>query len=60
MSNQEKLITAFELINVAIPSVARIIIRLKSGDEMNLQDLTEETESIVERKLKEAAEHLTK
>ena len=60
MSKSENLINAFGLINAAIPSIARIIITLKNGDEMNLQELTEETEDIVEQKLKEAAEHLAK
>jgi len=60
MSKAENLIEAFELINATIPSVAAIIVKLKNGSEMNLKELTEETEDIVERKLKEAVEHLTK
>jgi len=60
MNNTENLLKAFGLINAAIPSVASIIVKLKNGREMNLKELTEETESIVEQKLREAAEHLAK
>ena len=60
MSKTDNLIYALGLINGAIPSVARIIITLTNGDSINLKDLTQETEDIVEQKLKEAAEHLAK
>lgn len=56
----EKVAIAIDLINIAIPGVTKIIITLKGGREIDLQDLVKATDDIVEQKLKEAREHLAK
>lgn len=60
MSKFENIVNAFGLINAAIPSVAKVIVTLKNGKEINLNDLIKSTENIIAEKLKEAQEHLAK
>jgi len=59
-NNFENIINAFGLINAAIPGVAKIIVKLKNGKEIDLAELVEQTKKIVDDKLAEAAEHLAK
>ena len=59
-TNFENIINAFGLINAAIPSVAKIIVKLKNGKEIDLAELVEQTKKIVDDKLAEAAAHLAK
>ncbi len=58
--NFENIMNAMGLINAAIPSVAKVIVKLKNGKEIDLTELTEQTKKIVDDKLAEAAEHLAK
>ncbi|MCK5318254.1 MAG: hypothetical protein KAJ55_10080 [Anaerolineales bacterium] len=58
--NFENIMNAMGLINAAIPSVAKVIVKLKNGKEIDLTELTEQTRKIVDDKLAEAAEHLAK
>ena len=58
--NFENIMNAMGLINAAIPSVAKVIVKLKSGKEIDLTELVAQTKKIVDDKLAEAAEHLAK
>lgn len=58
--NFENIMNAMGLINAAIPSVAKVIVKLKNGKEIDLTELTEQTKKIVDDKLAEAAAHLAK
>ncbi len=60
MSKFENIVNAFGLINAAIPGVAKVIVTLKNGKEIDLSALIKSTEDIIAEKLKEAAEHLAK
>jgi hypothetical protein len=58
--NFENIMNAMGLINAAIPSVAKVIVKLKNGKEIDLTELVAQTKKIVDDKLAEAAEHLAK
>ncbi len=60
MSKADNILNGFALFNAAIPGIAKIIVTLKDGPEIDLGDLTKQTKDIVEQKLKEAQEHLAK
>ena len=58
--NFENIMNAMGLINAAIPSVAKVIVKLKNGKEINLTEFVAQTKKIVDDKLAEAAAHLAK
>ena len=60
MSKTENIVNGIALFNAALPSIAKIVVTLSDGTELNLSDLVAETEEIVEQKLKEAEEHLAR
>ncbi len=60
MSKTENLIKGLGFINGAIPGIAKIIVTLSSGHEIDLTELTKKTKDIVDAALKEAAAHLAK
>lgn len=59
-TNFENITNALGLINVALPSAIKIIVKLKGGKEIDLGELVAETKKVVDDKLAEAAEHLAK
>lgn len=56
----ENIMEAMGLINASIPAVAKIIVTLKNGKEIDLTELVALTQGILDDKLAEAAEHLAK
>jgi len=60
MSKTENILNGFALFNAAIPGIAKIIVTLKDGREIDIGELVNLTNEIVEKKLKEAQEHLGK
>lgn len=60
MSKIENILNGFALFNAAIPGIAKIIVTLKDGREIDIGELVNLTNDIVEQKLKEAQDHLAK
>jgi len=60
MNRAEKIMAGLELFNAAMPGIAKIVVTLQGGKEIELQDLVQKTKEIVEERLKEAADHLAK
>ena len=60
MSRADDIILGLGLLNSAMPGIAKIIVTLQGGKEIELQDLVQKTKEIVEERLKEAEEHLEK
>lgn len=59
-TNFENIVNAMGLINAALPSVVKVIVKLKGGEEVDLSELVADTQKIIDDKLAEAAEHLAK
>lgn len=59
-NNFENIMNAMGLINAAIPAVARVVVTLKGGKQIDLTELVAQTQKVVDDRLKEAAEHLAK
>ena len=59
-TNFENIMNAMGLINAAIPAVARVVVTLKGGKQIDLTELVAHTQKVVDDRLAEAAEHLAK
>jgi hypothetical protein len=56
----ENVAKGFELFNLVFPNLANLVVTLKSGKEVNIKDLMDDTEQHAEGKIQEANDFLNR